>query len=134
VEVFLSKIVGFILESQHSEFRHKMQVLDVLNNLSLDATSMLEIFMNYDCDAGASTDVFKQVVEHLSKAAKASYNEQDAVHGKRVSLLSLRVLYSYCTHTVLILYSYCTHTVWVSLLSLRVLYSHYTHTILILYR
>ena len=48
VEVFLSKIVGFILESQHSEFRHKMQVLDVLNNLSLDATSMLEIFMNYD--------------------------------------------------------------------------------------
>jgi kinesin family protein 4/21/27 len=69
-------------------------------------------------------------------------NQQAAKHrrwmedrNKEVEIM--RILYPYCTHTVLVLYSYCTHTVLILYSycahTVLILYSYCTHTVLILY-
>jgi hypothetical protein len=79
----------------------------------------------------ASADAINANV--TTAAEEAAMLKDPSVFGDPLQLPSLRchtvlccaVLYSYCTHTVLILYSYCTHTV-------LILYSYCTHTVLIL--
>ncbi|DAZ95196.1 TPA: hypothetical protein N0F65_013041 [Lagenidium giganteum] len=69
IEIFVTSIFLRILQSENSSFEHKMLVLEVLNNLCDDASTLGEIFLNYDCD-WISNDLFKQIIDALAKIAK----------------------------------------------------------------
>ena len=68
LEVFVSNIFLKLLESENSSFEHKMLVLEVFQNLCQDPRLLIEIFLNYDCDLGA-TSMFSRIVLALSKVA-----------------------------------------------------------------
>lgn len=93
IEVFISNIFLRILESENSSFEHKMLVLEVFFNLCQDPVALVEIFMNYDCDFGA-TNMYKRIVDALSKVAKGrTASDTTALSAKRVQEeYSLRML------------------------------------------
>jgi len=68
LEVFVSNIFLKLLESENSSFEHKLLVLEVFQNLCQDPRLLIEIFLNYDCDLGA-TSMFSRIVLALSKVA-----------------------------------------------------------------
>jgi brefeldin A-inhibited guanine nucleotide-exchange protein len=83
IEVFISNIFLAILESENSSFEHKILVLEVFNNLCQDPQLLTHIFLNYDCDLGA-TSMFKRIVNALAKVAKGRQSG-DGLSSKRVA-------------------------------------------------
>ncbi|EWM27144.1 brefeldin a-inhibited guanine nucleotide-exchange protein 1 [Nannochloropsis gaditana] len=81
LDVFVSNIFLKLLESENSSFEHKLLVLQVFQNLGQDPRLLIEIFLNYDCDLGA-TSMFSRIVLALSKVAHG--RGQQAVAGDGV--------------------------------------------------
>ena len=54
VEVFFREILLGILESQSASFSHKWNVVQVLTRLCADPQSIVDIYVNYDCDLKAA--------------------------------------------------------------------------------
>ena len=75
MEIFISNIFLKILESENTTFDHKMSVLQVLYSLAQDPIALVEIFVNYDCDFGA-TNMFKRIIDALSRIAKGKIGNQ----------------------------------------------------------
>ena len=70
IEVFLANIFLRVLDSQNSSYEQKCLVLEALSSLSSDPSTLSQIFLNYDCDMTATNDLFKNIVNSLSKVAK----------------------------------------------------------------
>jgi brefeldin A-inhibited guanine nucleotide-exchange protein len=92
LEVFVTNIFLRILESENSTFDHKLRVLEVFYNICNEPSSLIEIFINYDCDF-ESIDLFRRIVDGFSKIAKnpslaASKSQLDFMtsNGKRTLL------------------------------------------------
>ena len=92
LEVFVTNIFLRILESENSTFDHKLRVLEVFYNICSEPSSLIEIFINYDCDF-ESIDLFRRIVDGFSKIAKnpslaASKSQLDFMtsNGKRALL------------------------------------------------
>lgn len=58
-EIFLN-----ILEAGSSSFQHKWMVIQALTKICADAQSVVDIYVNYDCDLSAS-NVFERCVFHI---------------------------------------------------------------------
>lgn len=69
VEVFVTGIFLRILESENSTYEHKLRVLEVFHIICRDASVLVEIFVNYDCDLEA-IDLFRRILDGFSKIAK----------------------------------------------------------------
>ncbi|KAJ1434054.1 hypothetical protein B484DRAFT_477107 [Ochromonadaceae sp. CCMP2298] len=69
VEVFVSNIFLRMLESENSTYEHKHRVLQVFQSICKDPKSLVELFMNYDCDLDA-INLFSRIVNGLAKIAK----------------------------------------------------------------
>lgn len=69
IEVFVTKIFLRILESDNSSYEHKKLVMDVVCTLCSSPQTLIEIFLNYDCDADA-IDLYKRIVNALAKVGK----------------------------------------------------------------
>jgi len=82
IEVFISNIFLRLLESENSSFDHKILVLEVFYNLCQDPQTLVEIFLNYDCDLGA-TSMFKRIVNALAKVAKGRPGQDMTGSSKR---------------------------------------------------
>lgn len=82
IEVFISNIFLRLLESENSSFDHKILVLEVFYNLCQDPQTLVEIFLNYDCDLGA-TSMFKRIVNALAKVAKGRQGQDMGGSSKR---------------------------------------------------
>ena len=50
-----------ILESDDSVFDHRMLVLEVFARLCQDSYTVVELFINYDCDV-ITTNIFEEIV------------------------------------------------------------------------
>ncbi|CAE8639249.1 unnamed protein product, partial [Polarella glacialis] len=70
--VFIEQIFLRILESGNSTFQHKSRVLNVFYKLCTDATTALELFLNFDCDVDEK-NIFERTVDCLSKIAQGKY-------------------------------------------------------------
>jgi brefeldin A-inhibited guanine nucleotide-exchange protein len=69
IEVFFKDIFLNILETTSSSFEHKWMVIQALTKICDDAQSVVDIYVNYDCDISAA-NLFERLVNHLSKIAQ----------------------------------------------------------------
>ncbi|XP_076064031.1 ADP ribosylation factor guanine nucleotide exchange factor Sec71 isoform X2 [Oratosquilla oratoria] len=69
IEVFFKEIFLNILEAGSSSFQHKWMVIQALTRICADAQSVVDIYVNYDCDLNAA-NVFERLVNDLSKIAQ----------------------------------------------------------------
>ncbi|XP_042880494.1 brefeldin A-inhibited guanine nucleotide-exchange protein 1-like isoform X2 [Penaeus japonicus] len=69
IEVFFKEIFLNILEAGSSSFQHKWMVIQALTRICADAQSVVDIYVNYDCDLSAA-NVFERLVNDLSKIAQ----------------------------------------------------------------
>ncbi|XP_043188621.1 brefeldin A-inhibited guanine nucleotide-exchange protein 1-like isoform X1 [Amphibalanus amphitrite] len=68
IEVFFKGIFLNLLETPSSSFEHKWMVIQVLTRICADAQSVVDIYVNYDCDFAAA-NIFERLVADLSKMA-----------------------------------------------------------------
>nr|XP_040239773.2 brefeldin A-inhibited guanine nucleotide-exchange protein 1 isoform X1 [Anopheles coluzzii] len=66
IEVFFKEIFLNILEAPSSSFEHKWMVIQALTRICADAQSVVDIYVNYDCDFSAA-NLFERLVNDLSK-------------------------------------------------------------------
>lgn len=64
--MFFKSIFLNLLETPSSSFEHKWMVIQVLTRICADAQSVVDIYVNYDCDFAAA-NVFERLVNDLSK-------------------------------------------------------------------
>ncbi|XP_050735041.1 brefeldin A-inhibited guanine nucleotide-exchange protein 1-like isoform X2 [Eriocheir sinensis] len=69
IEVCFKEIFLNILEAGSSSLQHKWMVIQALTKICADAQSVVDIYVNYDCDLNAS-NVFERLVNDLSKIAR----------------------------------------------------------------
>ncbi|KAG5672238.1 hypothetical protein PVAND_002380 [Polypedilum vanderplanki] len=69
IEVFFKEIFLNILETASSTFEHKFMVIQALVRICADAQSVVDIYINYDCDFSAA-NLFERLVNDLSKIAQ----------------------------------------------------------------
>ncbi|XP_053693432.1 brefeldin A-inhibited guanine nucleotide-exchange protein 1 [Sabethes cyaneus] len=69
IEVFFKEIFLNILEASSSSFEHKWMVIQALTRICADAQSVVDIYVNYDCDFSAA-NLFERLVNDLSKIAQ----------------------------------------------------------------
>lgn len=69
IEVFFKEIFLSILETTSSSFEHKWMVIQALTRICADAQSVVDIYVNYDCDLAAA-NIFERLVNDLSKIAQ----------------------------------------------------------------
>uniref|UniRef100_A0A1B6EEA2 SEC7 domain-containing protein n=1 Tax=Clastoptera arizonana TaxID=38151 RepID=A0A1B6EEA2_9HEMI len=69
IEVFFKEIFLNILETSSSSFEHKWMVIQALTRICADAQSVVDMYVNYDCDLAAA-NLFERLVNDLSKIAQ----------------------------------------------------------------
>ena len=57
VEIFFKEIFLNILETPSSSFQHKWLVIQALTRICDDAQSVVDIYVNYDCDLGNDSQI-----------------------------------------------------------------------------
>lgn len=72
IEVFFREIFLNILEATTSSFDHKWMVIQALTRICADAQSVVDIYVNYDCDLSAA-NLLERLVNHLSKIAQGGH-------------------------------------------------------------
>lgn len=72
IEVFFKEIFLNILETSSSSFEHKWMVIQALTRICADAQSVVDIYVNYDCDLSAA-NLFERLVNDLSKIAQGRH-------------------------------------------------------------
>ncbi|NXP79197.1 BIG1 protein, partial [Ramphastos sulfuratus] len=87
IEVFFKEIFLYILETSTSSFDHKWMVIQTLTRICADAQSVVDIYVNYDCDLNAA-NIFERLVNDLSKIAQGRGSQELGMSS--VQELSLR--------------------------------------------
>ncbi|XP_035286349.1 brefeldin A-inhibited guanine nucleotide-exchange protein 1-like [Anguilla anguilla] len=86
IEVFFREIFLYILETSTSSFDHKWMVIQTLSRICADAQSVVDIYVNYDCDLNAA-NIFERLVNDLSKIAQGrGGHELGMTPGQELSL------------------------------------------------
>uniref|UniRef100_A0A8C0B0I8 ADP ribosylation factor guanine nucleotide exchange factor 1 n=1 Tax=Buteo japonicus TaxID=224669 RepID=A0A8C0B0I8_9AVES len=81
------QIFLYILETSTSSFDHKWMVIQTLTRICADAQSVVDIYVNYDCDLNAA-NIFERLVNDLSKIAQGRGSQELGM--SNVQELSLR--------------------------------------------
>jgi len=66
IEIFFKEIFLNILETSSSSFQHKWLVIQALTRICDDSQSVVDIYVNYDCDLAAA-NIFERLINNLSK-------------------------------------------------------------------
>lgn len=72
IGVFLDNVYLKILASPNSTYAHKKVALKVIKKLCSDAQTIVELFLNYDCEMG-NFNIFQTIVSHLEKIAHGTF-------------------------------------------------------------
>uniref|UniRef100_A0A4W6DYT4 ARF guanine nucleotide exchange factor 1 n=1 Tax=Lates calcarifer TaxID=8187 RepID=A0A4W6DYT4_LATCA len=90
IEVFFKEIFLYILETSTSSYDHKWMVIQTLTRICADAQSVVDIYVNYDCDLNAA-NIFERLVNDLSKIAQGR-------GGHELGTTPLQVIYCLMCH------------------------------------
>ena len=71
IEVLFSEIFIPILEMRTSTPAQKLALVSMLQRLCQDPQALVEIYLNYDCDASAVENIYERIVGVVSKQAGA---------------------------------------------------------------
>lgn len=74
IEAFVTNVFFVILDSKNSTVQHKLLVVTLFEEICADATTLAEIFLNYDCDLSA-VDLFSRIVNALGKVARVGLSD-----------------------------------------------------------
>ena len=74
IEIFMTKVLIKILESEIFDYEYKKAILDVLMILVEDAEFIVEIYVNYDCDVNSNA-VFSILINLLTKIINGLYKK-----------------------------------------------------------
>ncbi|CAI2293890.1 unnamed protein product [Caenorhabditis sp. 36 PRJEB53466] len=74
IEVFLSEIILSMLGSATCPFEQKWIVLNTIGKILANPQSVVDMFVNYDCDM-TSANLFKSIVDVVSKTTRTTINE-----------------------------------------------------------
>ncbi|KAL7436698.1 hypothetical protein ACHAXM_005315 [Skeletonema potamos] len=74
IEAFVTNVFFVILDSKNSTIQHKLLVVTLFEEICSDATTLAEIFLNYDCDLSA-VDLFQRIVNALGKVARVGLTD-----------------------------------------------------------
>ena len=74
IEIFMTKVLIKILESEIFDYEYKKAILDVLMILVQDAGFIVEIYVNYDCDVNSNA-VFSILINLLTKIINGLYKK-----------------------------------------------------------
>eukprot|EP00054_Salpingoeca_dolichothecata_P019245 m.119519 g.119519 ORF g.119519 m.119519 type:complete len:1767 (+) comp23182_c0_seq1:115-5415(+) len=69
IEVFFKEILLSMLEISTSSFQHKWLVVVCLSKICKDAQTVIDIYLNYDCDEFL-TNIFERMINDLAKVAQ----------------------------------------------------------------
>lgn len=72
IGVFIEQIFLRMLESGNSTHLQKQRVLKVFSELCTDASTALELFLNFDCDVDEK-NIFERMIDCLSKISQGKY-------------------------------------------------------------
>ena len=100
IEVFFKEIFLNILETVTSSFEHKWMVIQALTRICADAQSVVDIYVNYDCDLSAE-NIFRRLVNDLSKIAQGRGQLLDAGLMTQTQERSLRIKGLECLVSIL---------------------------------
>ncbi|KAK9667533.1 guanine nucleotide exchange protein for ADP-robosylation factor [Basidiobolus ranarum] len=67
IEVFFKEIFLPILEMRSASFHQKLALLNVLQKICNDPQTLVEIYLNYDCDKEALDNIYERLVNVISK-------------------------------------------------------------------
>lgn len=73
IEVFFKEIFLNILETSSSSFEHKWMVIQALTRICADAQSVVDIYVNYDCNLSAA-NLFERLVSDLFRTAQGRHS------------------------------------------------------------
>lgn len=76
IGVFIEQIFLRILESGNSTYNHKYTIVQVFYRLCTDASTALELFLNFDCDVD-ERNIFERMIECLTKIAQGKYTSSE---------------------------------------------------------
>lgn len=91
IEVFFKEIFLNILEATTSSFEHKWMVIQALTRICGDAQSVVDIYVNYDCDFSAA-NLLERLVNHLSKIAQGRQTLEVGVRPMEEKAMRIRGL------------------------------------------
>ena len=74
IGLLLEQMFLKILNSENASYHHKILVLEVLNRITQNCVTTIELFINYDCDVD-STDIFARIIESLARIAQGTRQE-----------------------------------------------------------
>lgn len=77
LEVFFKDIFLPILETSASSFHHKWLVLQAISRICTDPQTLVDLYVNYDCDLDMS-NVFESMIDDVSKIAMGMQNRLHA--------------------------------------------------------
>jgi brefeldin A-inhibited guanine nucleotide-exchange protein len=80
IEAFVTNVFFVILDSKNSTVQHKLLVVTLFEEICSDATTLAEIFLNYDCDLSA-VDLFSRIVNALGKVARVGLSDSTGSNG-----------------------------------------------------
>jgi len=80
IEAFVTNVFFVILDSKNSTVQHKLLVVTLFEEICSDATTLAEIFLNYDCDLSA-VDLFSRIVNTLGKVARVGLGDATGSNG-----------------------------------------------------
>mmetsp|Transcript_3373 Transcript_3373/g.6295 ORF Transcript_3373/g.6295 Transcript_3373/m.6295 type:complete len:2294 (-) Transcript_3373:61-6942(-) len=80
IEAFVTNVFFVILDSKNSTVQHKLLVVTLFEEICSDATTLAEIFLNYDCDLSA-VDLFSRIVNALGKVARVGLSDGTGSEG-----------------------------------------------------
>ncbi|KAI7868634.1 hypothetical protein BDF14DRAFT_1995182 [Spinellus fusiger] len=67
IEVFFKEIVFRILEMRNASFQQKHSLLKIILRICSDPQTLVDIYLNYDCDGQALDNIYERLVYVLSK-------------------------------------------------------------------
>eukprot|EP00118_Oscarella_pearsei_P005377 m.24672 g.24672 ORF g.24672 m.24672 type:complete len:1794 (+) comp28667_c0_seq1:116-5497(+) len=85
IEVFFKEIFLNILESPTSSHQHRYMVVEALSRICADAQSIVDIYLNYDCDLSLA-NIFERLVNVLSRVAQGGNQHSSSSSDVEVAL------------------------------------------------
>ena len=74
IEVFFKEIFLSIIESSSSSFIHRALVLEALARICADAQSVVDLYVNYDCDINGA-NIFERLTGNLARLVQERFKE-----------------------------------------------------------
>lgn len=72
IEVFFKEIFLSIIESSSSSFIHRALVLEALARICADAQSVVDLYVNYDCDINGA-NIFERLTGNLARLVQERF-------------------------------------------------------------